>query len=64
MNERDENPVLIEVAITIADGLPVDWESLLAEHPDIAEDLRELQVLQGVEEARRRAGRERRGRRG
>jgi len=58
MNENDENLVLIAVATTIADGLPVDWESLMAEHPEIAEDLGELRVLQGVESARRQAGRE------
>lgn len=58
MTENDENPILIAVAETIADGLPVDWESLIQEHPQIAEDLRELRVLQGVENARRQSGRE------
>jgi hypothetical protein len=48
MNENREDPVLVEVATTIADGLPVDWESLIAEHPELAEDLQELRVLQGV----------------
>lgn len=62
MNENDENPILIAVAETIADGLPVDWESLIREHPEIAKDLRELQVLQGVESARRQSGRERKAR--
>lgn len=57
MNENDENPILIAVAETIADGLPVDWESLIHEHPEVAGDLRELRVLQGVESARRQAGR-------
>lgn len=53
MNERDENPLLVEVATTIADGFPVDWETLLAEHPELGDELRELQVLQKVEAARK-----------
>lgn len=52
MNENREDPILVEVATTIADGLPVDWESLIAEHPELAEDLQELRVLQGVGSAR------------
>jgi hypothetical protein len=64
MNDHDEHPILIAVATTIADGMPVDWESLMAEHPEIAKDLEELRVLQGVEagvrkgagEAERRVG--------
>lgn len=55
MNEREEHPILIAVATNIADGMPVDWESLIQEHPEIAEDLKELRVLQGVEVARRQA---------
>jgi hypothetical protein len=55
MNERDENPILVAVATTIADGHPVDWASLMAEHPEIAADLEELRVLQGVEAASSRA---------
>ena len=57
MNEREENPILVAVATTIADGHPVDWASLMAEHPEIAEDLEELRVLQGVEAASSRAAR-------
>lgn len=41
------------VATTIADGLPVDWESLLAEYPELAEDLSTLRILQGIELAAR-----------
>lgn len=61
MKGNEENPILIAVAETIADGLPVDWESLIKGHPEIAEDLLELRVLQGVENARRAGGRERKG---
>jgi hypothetical protein len=53
MDEHRENPILAAVATTIADGLPVDWESLLAEHPDVADDLRVLRVLQMVRVGRR-----------
>ena len=61
MKEHEENPILVAVATTIADGHPVDWESLMAEHPEMAEDLEELRVLQGVETASTRAGKARRG---
>ena len=64
MNEHDEDSILEAVAATIADGFPVDWENLIAEHPGIAKDLLELQVLQGVDGARREAGRERKGGKG
>lgn len=53
MKPMDEHPVLVEVATTIADGYPVDWESLVSEYPEIAEDLRALQVLGQIEKARR-----------
>ena len=56
MNQRDEHPVLVAVATTIADGLSVDWESLSAEHPEIADDLNALRVLQEMEMAKRKAG--------
>ena len=62
MSEHEENPILIAVATTIADGMPVDWESLIAEHPDIARDLQELRTLQGVEAACQQAEEERRRR--
>ena len=58
MNESEVHPVLIAVATTIADGLPVDWESLISENPELTEDLAELRVLQGVDAARRMTGRE------
>jgi hypothetical protein len=64
MTEPNEDPILEAVAATIADGLPVDWESLIAEHPEIANDLRELQVLQGVDGARRGVGPEQKGGKG
>lgn len=50
MSESDEHSILVAVATTIADGHPVDWKSLMAEHPEIAEDLEALRVLQTVEE--------------
>lgn len=53
MNQPDEHPILIAVATTIADGLPVDWESLAAAHPELEEDLGALRVLQEMEMARR-----------
>ncbi|HXF58638.1 MAG TPA: hypothetical protein VN539_02340 [Candidatus Saccharimonadales bacterium] len=59
MNDRDENPVLVAVATTIADGHPVDWESVMKEHPELMEELEGLRVLQGVEEASSRAGKSR-----
>jgi len=55
MKQSEENPVLVAVATTIADGHPVDWESLCAEHPEIREDLEEMRALQGIEIARRKA---------
>lgn len=56
MNDTYDDPLLVAVANTIADGLPVDWESLMLEHPDLAEDLRQLKVLQEVQGARRQGG--------
>lgn len=56
MSEPDEHPILVAVATTIADGNPVDWESLLTEHPDLREELEELRVLQRVEVTSSRAG--------
>jgi len=56
MNEEKETPLLVAVAMTIADGLPVDWDSLLAEHPDLEGDLKTLRVLQDVEAAGRESG--------
>ena len=56
MNDALEDPVLVAVAKTIADGLPVDWDSLIEEHPELAKDLRELRVLQEVQAARRQRG--------
>jgi len=56
MNEHEDHPILVAVATTIADGLPVDWENLIAEHPAIAADLAELRVLQEVETASSQTG--------
>ena len=56
MNEHEEHPILVAVATTIADGLPVDWENLIVEHPAIAADLAELRVLQEVETASSQTG--------
>jgi hypothetical protein len=53
---------LLAVATTIADGMPVDWESLISEHPSIAKDLRELRTLQGVEATCQKAEEERKRR--
>jgi hypothetical protein len=53
MSEPEVHPILIAVATTIADGLPVDWESLAAQHPELEQDLRGLRVLQEMEVARR-----------
>ena len=39
------------VATTIADGHPVDWESLIAEHPELEAELTLLRVLQRLETA-------------
>jgi len=58
MNRPPEHPVLVAVATTIADGLPVDWDGLAAAHPELARDLKELRVLQEMEFARRRAARQ------
>lgn len=38
----DDSQILDEVAALIADGLPVDWPSLLARYPAYAIQLREL----------------------
>lgn len=58
MNEPDEHPILIAVATTIADGHPVDWAAVMAEHPDLVEELEELRVLQEVEDVSSRIGEE------
>ena len=58
---HSEHPVLIEVATTIADGMPVDWESLRTAHPEFSEELEGLRVLQELEAARRRAAEEKGG---
>jgi hypothetical protein len=59
MNRSEEHPILVEVATTIADGLPVDWDSLIAAHPEIAEDLETLRVLQTMDATRRKVAAER-----
>jgi len=59
MTDPKEDPVLAAVATTIADGLPVDWESLFAEQPHLAEELRELRILQEVRAAGRADAKER-----
>jgi hypothetical protein len=53
MKPIEEHAVLVAVATTIADGHPVDWESLIREHPELEADLRALQVLGQIEQARR-----------
>ena len=53
MNDGYEDPVLVAVANTIADGLSIDWDSLIEEHPQLIDDLRELKVLQEVRAAKR-----------
>jgi hypothetical protein len=58
MTPNEENPLLVAVATTIADGLPVDWESLLAANPEITEELMALRVLEEMEVARRRTASE------
>ena len=58
MTQPDEHPILVEIATTIADGQPVDWESLAAEHPELRSELEALKVLQAVEASRRAAGEE------
>jgi hypothetical protein len=49
MSDHEEHPVLVAVATTIADGLPVDWQGLTAAHPELEADLQALRVLQEVE---------------
>jgi len=51
MNENEEHPILLAVATTISDGMPVDWETLTAEHPEVADDLRALAALQEMQGA-------------
>lgn len=53
MKQNEEHPVLVAVATTIADGHPVDWESLAAEHPEFRGELEEMRALQKIELARR-----------
>ncbi len=52
---REEHPILIAVATTIADGHPVDWVNLLAQHPDLADELESLRVIEEIELATQRA---------
>ena len=56
MTEPKENPILVSVATTIADGFPVDWDNLIAEYPEVADDLQALRVLQKVPEVRQQSG--------
>lgn len=46
-DDRDES-MLLTVAITLADGLPVDWEGLREAHPAIAEDLDTLRLVEAI----------------
>jgi len=57
------HPILVAVATTIADGLPVDWESLAASHPEIRNDLRALRLIQEIERLARRTAAAKRERR-
>jgi hypothetical protein len=51
MKQNEEHPILLAVARTISDGMPVDWEALAAEHREIADDLRALRTLQEMQVA-------------
>jgi hypothetical protein len=51
MKQNEEHPILLAVARTIADAMPVDWEGLAAEHPEIADDLGALRALQEMQAA-------------
>lgn len=50
---HEEDPVLVAVATTIADGLPVDWRHLIEDHPALAGELQALRELERIELARR-----------
>ena len=52
MKTNDEHPLLVAVATTIADGLPVDWEHLTAEHPELARELASLRELEKIRSTR------------
>jgi hypothetical protein len=52
MKTNDEHPLLVAIATTIADGLPVDWEHLTAEHPELARELRSLRELEKIRSTR------------
>jgi len=51
--EPETNPILVSVAEAVADGLPVDWDGLLAAQPQFAEQLKFLRLHQGIIAAHR-----------
>ena len=52
MKTNDEHPLLVAIATTIADGLPVDWEHLTREHPELARELASLRELEKIRSTR------------
>ena len=51
--EPEADPILLGVAEAVADGVPVDWDALLAARPEHAESLRLLQLYQRILTAHR-----------
>jgi hypothetical protein len=50
------NPMLVSVAEAVADGVPVDWEGLMAAEPEVAEHLGLLRLFEGIIAAHRDLG--------
>jgi len=45
---QDEDASLLRIAETVADGMAVDWEGLMAEEPSLAPDLAILRYVEGI----------------
>jgi len=48
MKENDGQEVLLDIAATISDGHPVDWEGVHANHPEVLPDIPYLRLLEAI----------------
>jgi len=48
MSPNEEDPILLSIATTIADGHPVDWSGMRENYPDMEQYLESLRLLERI----------------
>jgi hypothetical protein len=48
MKADDDQRTLLSIAMTIADGHAVDWEGVLANHPEVRPEIESLRLLEAI----------------